>query len=150
MESLGLGLPTPLRLLAESFTVSFKTLPLSQTATTLSQLNFVIHGVTALRAPLLPSPKHFPPLHLAWVSNSAQMVVDEDKNLEVFLCEPYKLESNAIERIYQSLLIPLASRIYAFGMGRREVDLKAASNSRRSNDTAFSLKEWKKYKYLGR
>jgi hypothetical protein len=59
------------------------------------------------------------------------MVVDKDKDL-------------AVEAVYQALILPVASRIYALGMARRELDLKASMKDRRIGDRSASFREWQK------
>lgn len=50
----------------------------------------------------------------------------------------------AIEAVYKALMIPVASRIYAIGMGWRELDLKETQRRRRENDRKMSFQEWRK------
>ena len=60
------------------------------------------------------------------------MVVDKNKDL--------------VEAVYQALLIPVASRIYALAMGKREIELRAERKRRRMNLFSQTFHEWRKLK----
>lgn len=51
-----------------------------------------------------------------------------------------------IEKVNNVLLITLASKIYSYGMVRREIELKEYAKKRRDNDKTVTFQEWRKYR----